>query len=301
MKKPPEWTVPEFEAEAAIARANFRSERLQEPLAIWQNTFKVYRGKFARLFDEYNAAEPGKITPHKLVDIFKNQLGEALRYMAGPPISEDDLETLAYTSLTPNTLKDNPEAARRVLDTIIQTIDPWRFPWIAENRPPRPDEKAAAILASAVLATSQRVATKRRNEGKSAQEKLVRAHLKSIGFTEVNPRAIRTLTDAPGLGEFCAECLVGTRKADIPVRLHDGRLMPIECKVSNSALNSVKRINNDAAVKARIWREEFGKNQAVPVAILSGVFKVSNLVQAQEGGLTIFWAHKLGDLTVFAS
>jgi hypothetical protein len=30
-------------------------------------------------------------------------------------------------------------------------------------------------------------------------------------------------------------------------------------------------------VKARIWREEFGRNQAVPVALLSGVFGVGAL------------------------
>ena len=30
-------------------------------------------------------------------------------------------------------------------------------------------------------------------------------------------------------------------------------------------------------MKARIWREEFGRNQAVPVALLSGVFGVGAL------------------------
>ena len=43
--------------------------------------------------------------------------------------------------------------------------------------------------------------------------------------------------------------------------------MPIECKVSNSATNSIKRLNNDAAVKARIWRGEFGERQVVPSAV----------------------------------
>jgi hypothetical protein len=34
-------------------------------------------------------------------------------------------------------------------------------------------------------------------------------------------------------------------------------------------------------------------NQVVPVAMLSGVFKVANLFQAQSEGLTLFWAHRL--------
>ena len=75
--------------------------------------------------------------------------------------------------------------------------------------------------------------------------------------------------------------------------------MPIECKVSNSSTNSVKRLNNDAEVNASIWQREFGTRQIVPVAVLSGVFKVHNLEQAQTGGLTLFWAHKLDDMRAF--
>ena len=73
--------------------------------------------------------------------------------------------------------------------------------------------------------------------------------------------------------------------------------MPIECKDSNSGTNSIKRLNNDAAVKAVHWIREFGERQVVPVAALSGVYKLINLRQAQERGLTVYWAHRLGDLT----
>ena len=299
MKKPPEWTPAELEAEVKLANANFRSERLREPLENWKSTFDSYHEKFKKLFDTYGMVEPRNLSTDRLVEILRNGLGEVLRYIAGPPISEDDLKILADTNLTPSKLNSTPDAARRVIDILVKSVDPRRFPWIAEQRPPRAEEKSAAILASTVLITAQRVATSRRIEGKDTQERAVKAFLNGLGFVEAAPRTIRTLTDAPALGYFCGECLVGSRKADVPVRLYDGRLMPIECKVSNSALNSVKRINNDAAVKAKIWRDEFGKNQVVPVAVLSGVFNVPNLVQAQENGLTLFWAHKLDDMKAF--
>jgi hypothetical protein len=64
-------------------------------------------------------------------------------------------------------------------------------------------------------------------------------------------------------------------------------------------VNSVKRINNDAAIKAATWRREFSINQVVPVAMMSGVFKVANLVQAQEAGLTLFWSHDLDKLRTY--
>jgi hypothetical protein len=101
------------------------------------------------------------------------------------------------------------------------------------------------------------------------------------------------------VGEFCAESLFGTRKADLIVRMWDGRIMPIECKVSNSSTNSVKRLNNDAAVKAEVWIQDFGRTQVVPVAVLSGVYKARNLQEAQRRGLTLYWAHRISDLTTW--
>lgn len=299
MKSPPRWTDSQLTAGVVTARRLFRHERLDEPLERWKATFALYEAQFHRLFDDYGIADPAALSAEQVAAIFRDQLGDALRYLAGPPISADDLKVLADASLAPGRIAADTDQAQRILDTILQAVDPRRFPWITAGRAPTDAEKSAAILASAALITAQRVSTDRRNEGKEAQERAVKDYLRTLGFVEVPTRNIRTLTDAPGLGEFCAEAMVGSRKADIPVRLYDGRLMPIECKVSNSATNSVKRINNDAAVKAGIWHREFGTNQVVPTAVLSGVFKVLNLVQAQTGGLTLFWAHELQELGDF--
>jgi hypothetical protein len=150
--------------------------------------------------------------------------------------------------------------------------------------------------------SARRVMTKRANESKTAQEKLVAAALESVPMHPVAPRTIKALDEAPDRGEFVpAECLVGTRKADLVGRLFDGRIMPVECKVSNSSTNSIKRLNNDAAVKAETWIADLGRTQVVPAAVLSGVFKVRNLEQAQERGLTIFWAHDLDKLVEFVN
>lgn len=299
MKSPPRWTTDQLTAGAEAARHIFRHERLDEPLERWKATFAQYEAQFHRLFDEYGIADPAKLSAAQVAAIFRDQLGDALRYLAGPPISADDLKVLADASLAPGRLATDTAQAQRILDTILQAVDPRRFPWVTAGRPPTDAEKSAAILASAALITAQRVSTDRRTEGKEAQERAVKDYLRTLGFVEAPTRVIRTLMDAPGRGEFCAEALVGSRKADISVRLYDGRLMAIECKVSNSALNSVKRINNDAAVKAGIWHREFGTNQLVPTAVLSGVFKVLNLVQAQTGGLSLFWAHELHELGAF--
>jgi hypothetical protein len=108
---------------------------------------------------------------------------------------------------------------------------------------------------------------------------------------------LRRALTAPGAGEFCRETRVGRRKADILIGLWDDRKMPCECKESNSATNSSKRLNNDASVKARTWIAEFRTRSVVPAAVLSGVYKLSHLESAQASGLTILWAHDLDALT----
>jgi hypothetical protein len=167
------------------------------------------------------------------------------------------------------------------------------------GRAPSKSEKSAALLASSVLLAAQRISMARRGYGKSTQEALVRDFLTSLKYKEVPRTTISTLVEGPKKGEFSGESMLGSRKADVILRLNDTRLMPIECKVSNSATNSVKRINNDAAAKALDWLKTFGTNQVVPTAVISGVFKVSNLMQAQEAGLTLFWAHDLKKLGQF--
>jgi hypothetical protein len=235
-----------------------------------------------------------------LVEAYSNDLIEALRYLAGPPISEDDLRVIAEVrSLSSGVLKSNPEMLQRVFAVIERIIDPHRFPWIKSGEAVTKEQREAALVASAVLLAAQRVATVRRMEGKSGQEATVNAYLKSLHFEEVPASAIRTLVQGPKANQFCSECLLGERKADIVVRLHDTRLLAIECKVSNSELNSIKRINNDAAVKAQYWVKVFGTAQVVPAAMLSGVFKVTNLQQAQAQDLSLFWAHDLRRLGTF--
>ncbi len=299
MKAPPRWTETQLTVEAERSITLFRRERLGEPLEKWKNTFDQYQEQFETLFNEYGIAYPSSLSHEQLSKVFKDKLGDALRYITAPPISADDLKVLAEASLAPSRIAADKIAAKRILDIISETADPRRFPWISEGRTPSEIEKAGAILASAALITAQRVRTERSNEGKEVQEQAVKQFLTDMNFEEVAPREIQTLADAPEPGQFCAESLVGSRKADVPVRLLDGRLMPIECKVSNSSTNSVKRLNNDAAIKAVTWHREFGTKQVVPTAMLSGVFKVRNLRQAQESGLTLFWAHKLEDMHTF--
>lgn len=293
---PPRWSTEQLNADRLAAEELFRTERMEEPLEEYLDHFGKVQGILEDLIE--TTVDLDQFDEQALAVLSDPNLLDGVRYLTGPPVSLDDLKTLVEArSLAPQTLSSNPELVRRLSQVIRTGLDRRRFPWVYENREPTPAERDAAILASATLMATRRTETGRRTSGKKTQESRVRQALLIQGFDELPTRAIGTIAEAPGPGQFCREAMLGPRKADLVVGLWDGRIMAIECKVSNSSTNSVKRLNNDAAVKAEIWVRDFGMLQVVPVALLSGVYKLHNLEQAQTRGLTLYWAHRLEQLT----
>ena len=296
MIEPPIWTQEKLEFDRAKASAAFTKERLEEPLEDYLEAFDQYQGYVEELLE--TTVDLTDLDTPALDVLGDPRLLEAFRYLAAPPISVDDYKVLADAkSLSKQHLNRSPADVQRLIGVVRQVLDRRRFAWVVENREPTEAERNAAVLASAALMAASRTQTSRRTKGKEQQESAVKVALRELGFTEVPSRTIPNISLAPAAGEFCGESVLGTRKGDIIVRLWDQRVMPIECKVSNSSTNSVKRLNNDAAVKAVRWREDFGRLQVVPSAVLGGVYKLHNLVEAQGRGLTIFWGHDLKALT----
>lgn len=296
MIEPPVWNDDQLEADRIKAIAAFSKERLEEPLEDYLEAFDEYQGYVEEVLEA--TVDLTDLDETALDVLGDPRLLEAFRYLAGPPISEDDLKVLADArSLSRSALEGTPDLVQRLIAVVRQVLDRRRFSWVVENREPTEAERNAAILASAALMAASRTQTRRRTLGKDQQEEMVKVALRELGFTEVASRRIQTISHAPAPGEFCGESVLGNRKGDIIVRLWDDRVMPIECKVSNSSTNSVKRLNNDAAVKATSWKTDFGLRQVVPSAVLSGVYKLHNLRDAQDRGLALFWAHDLAPLT----
>ena len=292
---PPRWTPEQFDEQRLAAIAIFREQRMREPLIDYLSHHDEARSAMEELLEA--TVDLSRLVEQAPLMMSNPQLFEAVRYLAGPPISKDDLKVVAdVESLAPGRMLSNPEMARTAVETVLLGLDRQRFPWFSEGREATYYERLAAVQSSAALIAQRRVMTARANESKGAQEEAVKAALRANGFREVPTRNIEMLGDAPGIGLFSGESMFGERRADLVVRLWDSRVMPIECKVSNSSTNSVKRLNNDAAVKAPLWIRDFGANNVVPSAMLAGVFKRHNLEQAQANGMTIWWSHDLDGL-----
>ena len=298
---PPKWTPEQIEADVEASAAAFRKQRFAEPLEAWLREVDMRSAEFQQLFDKHGIAKPEDLTAADVPVIIESGLLDALRYLPGPPISADDLKNLAEVkSLSPARLRKDPTAAQRLLDVIRASVDPRRFPWLAENREPTVEERRVAIFASALMHAAPRTLSARRTVAKGGQEKAVRDELGAHGLKPLHLRKVKTYAEFPPPGIFSEnEVQFGPKKADVLARLWDDRMLPIECKVSNSAVNSFKRLNHETLSKYTAWIDAFGRSNGVPTAVLAGVYSPSNVMDAQSAGLAVFWCHRISDLGAF--
>ncbi len=298
---PKQWPLAELQADVRTATRAFRNERINEPLDLYNRFFDQFAAIFGKLVERLPDIAKDPVDSALIADLVEGRNEQkAFRYLTAPPISADDLMTVADATLTPSRLRVEPGDATRIRDTVLAIVDPHRFPWVAHDRQPTKEERDTAVVASAALAAAREVETHRRSASQEAQEQAVKDLLKNAGFIEVAVREIPMLTAAPNPGEFCGETRLAGTRADVVVRLRDSRVMPIECKVSNSAVNSYKRLVHDTGGKAETWYRQLGAAQVIPAAVLSGVFSPANCEDVQNNKrVALFWQHRLEDLADF--
>jgi len=301
------WSIGEIESDVAASRADFRQRRLGEPLQRYLDAFDAVEPVLKPLMANMQEILSGELSAQGLLcELWQSEVGRtAFRYLGAPPISDDDLQTLAEAKLGVRALEGDGAAARRLLDVMQVIADPHRFPWLKERREPSESEVGTARLATAVLMASQRVQTLRRGDEKAAVEGSVKGLLIGIGWQPAPSRPTRgiqkLLTDSPPARTFLTQTNMGADNADVIVRLDDDRLLAIECKGSNSEINSRKRLNKEAVQNARAWIGRFGSGQVVPAVALQGVFNARYVAEAQDTPMLVFWAHRLEDLKDFVA
>lgn len=292
--KPITWSEERLEEDRTRAIEQFRDSRLSEDIEEYRSLCNKYHDLTSEVLRKTDNLRD--IDLHTALDILTDEeLIYVFRYLAGPPISEDDLKTLSDSSIAPTKLKDNPDNVRKVVDTVYSALDPMRFSWVEEDRKPTDSEVDEATLATAEMIAMRRMGTQRRMGASKIQESKVESALLDTSMQKVESRDIYSVDSAPEPGQFCRESVVLGRKADFVARLWDRRLLAVECKVSNSHVNSVKRLNREAVPKGLHWKEEL-EEKVVPASVLDGVFKLKNLKDAQEEGVTLFWEHSLDEM-----
>ena len=295
------WTFEEIRADCIQSEQEFRLRRTSEPLEDYINEFDSAKKAADAIIDQLPDILKHPANQELLASLASDaHMCTALRYLAAPPISEDDLDTLLATKLSARTLRANPGVAEGLVNIIRETIVPRRFPWIRDGGTPTGEQLYAAKLASAVAATIQRIQTKRRGDEKKALENALESELIGLEFKRVAspPHAIQNAEDLPAPKSFMANVTLGADNGDCVVGLFDRRRLALECKSSNSTINSRKRLNKEVVKDAENWRRQFG-NQVVAGAVLRGVYEPRYVMEAQGTPLLIFWSHRLSDITDF--
>ena len=81
------------------------------------------------MIDQLPALTTHRLDLHMLAEVMRDEnMRTAFRYLAAPPVSEDDLKTLAESNLAPSTLRERRTEAERVRDTVLRIIDPQVVP-----------------------------------------------------------------------------------------------------------------------------------------------------------------------------
>lgn len=301
---PPLWDDAAIERQAQTALDDFVSRRLAEPSSRYSKHLEERRRALHTLFRQLAPFDPRNPDIEIARRILSNpELESALRYVAGPPISKDDVGVLATCTrqrIRTLAVRTNPTLAIDILALICRLADSERFPWLSRGRKPRPFEIKQAVRATTALHAAQAMQTERRAYGKVV-EGLLRERLVQLGYEAArtpNRGRVTAPIHLPRARSFYGECSVHGRRADLLIGLTDGRAVAVEAKDSSSVVNSVKRVLNDTAAKARHWRERFGET-LVPVALLSGVFGIDSLRSAQASGLYLVWSHDLDSFTAW--
>lgn len=226
-----------------------------------------------------------------------------LRHLSAPPISQDQAELLVHsykkTAEKPNA-KVSKENAHALEVAFLARMDQSLTRWLTTNRHPTRNQIRKILDSLAPMMCNQVFVTERRNRVADEQEIAVCQVLTNLGFTRVISKEIAQTSD---LEEFtfmrktkCRASKTGSKELDIAIGIQGPLIIAMECKVSNDATNSIKRVN-DILAKHASWRSKWG-DFVQTAAMLQGVIKYKEIRRLTEVGVQVFWSH---DLETFAN
>lgn len=217
----------------------------------------------------------------------------ALRFLLGPPLSQDQFQ-LACPEWRKGSEKSGRRLQAEVADSFQRTFEQWKDPLRTDSLSEE-SERLKAIYSTAILIAQTEFATKKRMRLAKAQEQAAIDILTRLGFVKVElgkveePRTLAARHFAQATQFTTADG--SSHEVDIAIGLTNGRILALECKVSNDKTNSVKR-TNDVLKKAVAWKTQWGRF-VITGGLLQGVFGRKEPRRLLEAQVEIFWSHRL--------
>lgn len=225
-----------------------------------------------------------------------------LRHLMAPPISQDQFVLLCpkYPKRAETTGAGLTDDAALAVSAMIAAGRNRRLTrWLNDNQAPTFGQLRNLVRSVVPMLCVQNVATLRRGRMSAEQEAAVVRMLSARGWTKQSSGLISNLTDVkPQHFLHKARFATQTRpqEVDIACGLPGTVVLAMECKVTNDATNSVKRIN-DVLKKSAAWQTHWG-NFVRTAALLQGVIDYKDVERLLDGGVAVFWSH---DLSAFES
>lgn len=268
-----------------------------EPLAEeWRRVCKAVRRDILRTLVETNGlrdlqASLTKSGRHLLI----------LRHLFAPPISQDQLK-LILPSYPKGSEKKGTKLTKVAADEFAEAFalrrDPALTAWLDTNaNPSRPQVKKLLHTLTPMI-SSQIFNTVRRNRLSDEQEKAVEALLTAKGWTKSISATVNNTSDlAPEhfMRKTRCKTRTATKEVDIACGVNSSLIMAMECKVSNDATNSVKRVS-DVMDKTKAWNDQWG-GFIQTAALLQGVIAYKDVARLLDSNVLVFWSHDLQPLS----
>lgn len=225
------------------------------------------------------------------------------RHLLAPPKSQDQFKLLCdewSKGSEKSGRPQKPDAVRAVAGVLAQWMDRAIAPWLLVNSEPTDIERELLIERVISFIAPKLTETQKRNRLSAEQENAVVRLLSDLGWTRLPSVTIDTRAAIPpkhfmNKTRF-ATATTTAQEVDIACGFEGSYVAAMECKVTNDATNSVKRVN-DVLKKAAAWKSHWG-SFVETAALLQGVIKPDDVQRLTDEGVKVFWSH---DLEAFAS
>ena len=263
-----------------------------------------------------------------LRDLTVNMLAEhpellpVLRTAVAPPLAQDRLVGLAYTSKTlVNAMEGKggkpprlpPKLSRqecephlsRILDVIGEMLDGDLFPWLSDKRLPDQIEleRGLAVVADRLCGSMADPIV--RNAQEKRQLGALSVFLSGLDYREVSPDSFGDIADMPdGCFSFRKGIAgrLGRKTVNIPIdciisrhnRQYGELPILIEAKSAGDATNTNKRRKEEAVKYAQLKKTYGGKLRFL--LFLCGYFDAGYLGYEAAEGMDWIWEHRIKDM-----
>lgn len=224
------------------------------------------------------------------------------RHLLAPPKSQDQFKLLCDEWSKVSEISgrpQRPDAVLAVSKVLVQWMDSEIAPWLIANRDATEVERELLIERVISFIAPKLTETQKRNRLSAEQERDVVELLRGLKWTQLPSVTIDVRAAIPPKHFMhktrFATATTTAQEVDIACGFSSSYVAAMECKVTNDATNSVKRIN-DVLKKAAAWKSHWG-SFVETAALLQGVIKPEDVQRLTDEGVKVFWSH---DLDAFA-